>query len=63
MQEKKHTPVIIFQKSGPIRITGNFIIKDSDDNPFEISGDAFLCRCGKSSRQPFCDGSHKEFCG
>jgi len=62
MQEKKITPVITLQKNGPIRVTGNFIIKGSDDKPYEVSGDAFLCRCGKSTRQPFCDGSHKESC-
>ena len=24
------------------------------------AGEYFWCQCGKSSRQPFCDGSHKD---
>ncbi|WP_025771429.1 CDGSH iron-sulfur domain-containing protein [Thioalkalivibrio sp. HK1] len=31
--------------------------------PFALElepGDYFWCSCGRSSRQPFCDGSHKD---
>ncbi len=45
--------------SGPIRIKGNFILKDlkrdAEWDPEEI----LLCRCGKSTNKPFCDDSHK----
>jgi CDGSH-type Zn-finger protein len=33
------------------------------DNPFAVEVEAgktyFWCSCGKSAKQPFCDGSHK----
>ncbi len=39
--------------SGPVR---------SADNPFPVSVEAgktyFWCACGRSAKQPFCDGSH-----
>jgi CDGSH-type Zn-finger protein len=45
--------------TGPVKITGNFIIKDLKRNTEEILSEVRLCRCGKSSNKPFCDESHK----
>jgi len=37
--------------------------KRASDSPFAIEVEAgqfyFWCACGKSTKQPFCDGSHK----
>ncbi len=45
---------------GPLKVSGNFILKDLkrdvSDNPTEV----YLCRCGRSARKPFCDGSHRK---
>jgi CDGSH-type Zn-finger protein len=59
MEEKKSLAVVEVTESGPLRITGTFILKDmksgTDTRPSEI----WLCRCGKSSDKPYCDNSHK----
>lgn len=46
--------------NGPLRITGNFVVKDSQGKDFDVSGRTTisLCRCGQSQNKPFCDGSH-----
>ena len=46
--------------NGPLRITGNFVIKDANGNAFDLAGRTTigLCRCGQSGNKPFCDGSH-----
>ena len=41
---------------GPLRIGGHVRIMFSDGS-MVIKQRAFICRCGKSSNQPFCDGS------
>jgi CDGSH iron-sulfur domain-containing protein 3 len=46
-------------ESGPLKITGNFIIKDIKKGTEEVSSEVWLCRCGKSRNKPFCDESHK----
>lgn len=46
-------------EAGPLRITGNFILKDIKRGDESAPGEVFLCRCGKSGSKPFCDGSHK----
>lgn len=51
--------MVILVKNGPIRITGNFILFNEDNEPVATEDKISLCRCGKSLRHPFCDGSHK----
>lgn len=46
-------------EDGPLRITGNFVLIDVKRNKESKPGEVWLCRCGKSSDKPYCDGSHK----
>ena len=52
---------ILCRNNGPLRISGNFLIKDAEDGVFDVAGRTVisLCRCGESQNKPFCDGSHK----
>jgi len=57
--ENNETKVEV-RKNGPLRVI-------SDKIEIDIQGETVLkesmvsfCRCGKSQKQPFCDGSHKE---
>ena len=54
-------PLITIRKDGSLRIDGEIPLCDSDGNPvLTPEGKPYsLCRCGGSSRKPFCDGSHK----
>jgi CDGSH iron-sulfur domain-containing protein 3 len=45
---------------GPLRISGNFILKDIKRDNEESPGEIWLCRCGKSNNKPYCDDSHKK---
>jgi CDGSH-type Zn-finger protein len=51
---------ITVSNNGPLRISGEFVIKDAQGNAFDLSGRQAiaLCRCGQSANKPFCDGSH-----
>ena len=59
-KENKTQAIIEAVDFGPLKITGNFIIKDmkkgTEDSPKEV----WLCRCGKSCNKPYCDESHKK---
>ncbi|MGM9925927.1 MAG: CDGSH iron-sulfur domain-containing protein [Bacillus sp. (in: firmicutes)] len=45
--------------NGSLRVTGDFEIIDAEGNAFPTKTAASLCRCGLSSKKPFCDGAHK----
>jgi CDGSH-type Zn-finger protein len=47
-------------KMGPIWVRGCIPIESADGKTYEIRNRVTLCRCGKSSNKPFCDGSHLE---
>ena len=51
--------VVKLIESGPMRIRRLERIMFSDGS-MVIKQRALICRCGKSSNQPFCDGSHVE---
>jgi CDGSH-type Zn-finger protein len=45
---------------GPIKITGNFLLKDIKRDKEETVQEVYLCRCGNSANKPYCDESHKK---
>jgi CDGSH-type Zn-finger protein len=53
---------IVCEQHGPYCISGQFVVKDAQGQELDLDGQdtAYLCRCGKSSNKPFCDGSHED---
>lgn len=45
-------------KDGPALISGDFSITDVNGNNLANADNVAICRCGKSSSMPFCDGTH-----
>jgi CDGSH-type Zn-finger protein len=43
---------------GPLWVRGSIPIESDDGIIYEIRNRVTLCRCGKSSNKPFCDGAH-----
>jgi CDGSH-type Zn-finger protein/uncharacterized Fe-S cluster protein YjdI len=51
---------VIARDDASLEVRGRLRIHHSDGRPMAEAGRALLCRCGKSRRKPFCDGSHRE---
>lgn len=47
---------VVIEREGPINIIGDIHV--SGDNITIKQKNCSLCRCGKSKKKPFCDGSH-----
>jgi CDGSH-type Zn-finger protein len=52
---------VTINSNGSVKIEGDFEIVDPNGGTYGLQGRTVisLCRCGRSSNKPFCDGSHK----
>lgn len=44
-------------KNGPLKVEGTIALV-SEGETADKPGPTFLCRCGASTKKPFCDGTH-----
>jgi CDGSH-type Zn-finger protein len=44
--------------SGPLWVRGGIEVADADGKVYEVRNRMTLCRCGKSTNKPFCNGAH-----
>jgi len=58
--EPSFEPSIAATRDGPLWVRGGVRIEAADGTAYEVRNRITLCRCGRSSNKPFCDGSHEE---
>ena len=51
-------PTIQVLPKGPHLISGKVSLVDASGNRIEAAEKFALCRCGASTKKPFCDGTH-----
>jgi 3-phenylpropionate/trans-cinnamate dioxygenase ferredoxin subunit len=47
-------------ENGPYKVEGPVTLTDADGSTYETRTTSFLCRCGGSTKKPFCDGTHSK---
>ena len=53
-------PDVVLCPDGPMLLRGDHVVEDGDGVGHRTSRPvSAVCRCGKSSLQPWCDGTHK----
>jgi CDGSH-type Zn-finger protein len=57
--KKKSLTIVEIIDDGPLKISGNIILKDLKKDIINNPTEVFLCRCGRSGNKPYCDDSHK----
>lgn len=59
-EKKVNAPAtqVMIKPNGPAILKGSFTITHANGSVEEIEKMAAICRCGASSKKPFCDGSH-----
>jgi CDGSH-type Zn-finger protein/uncharacterized Fe-S cluster protein YjdI len=49
---------VVPERDGPLRLEGNLEICSGTGHTINRVGKTALCRCGQSSKKPYCDGTH-----
>ncbi len=52
--------IITPKENGPYYVKGPYRVVLSDGTELDAGDETWLCRCGHSSRKPFCDGTHSK---
>ena len=53
-------PDVVMCPGGPMLLRGDHVVEDRDGVAHRTSRSvSAVCRCGKSSSDPWCDGTHK----
>lgn len=52
--------IVTLTEDGPLQIDGPFRIQNGGRGRHYEDKETSLCRCGKSSEKPYCDGTHRE---
>ncbi len=51
-------PKVEIIDGGPLKVTGNIVLKDLKRGIEINTSEVSICRCGRSLKMPFCDCSH-----
>ena len=51
---------ITVRKNGPYLVSGAVELRDAEGNFYPAKETVALCRCGASTKKPFCDGTHSK---
>ncbi len=51
---------ITVRKNGPYIVSETVEVRDADGNVYPAKETVALCRCGASTKKPFCDGTHSK---
>jgi CDGSH-type Zn-finger protein len=51
---------ITVRNNGPYLVSGAVELRDADGNAYPAKETMALCRCGASTKKPFCDGTHSK---
>ena len=58
--ETDNRPSIEIANDGPLLVKGLESFTNSNDEPLTTKPITALCRCGRSSNKPYCDGTHSK---